>query len=60
MNYMEHNNIKLEHLNRSLLHLNKYGDSIIANNFLTILNKWLFDKDMPDEIKENNQIALGL
>ena len=36
MTYMEHNNIKVEHLNRSLLHLNKYGDGIIANNFLTI------------------------
>ena len=36
MKYMEHN-IKIEHLNRILLHLNNYGDSIIANNFLTIL-----------------------
>ena len=34
MRYMEHNNIKLEHLNRTFLHLNKYGDNIITNNSL--------------------------
>ena len=31
--YMENENIKIEHLNGSLLHLNKYGDSVFANNF---------------------------
>ena len=36
MTYIEHNNIKLEHLNRSLLHLKNYGGNIIAINFLTI------------------------
>ena len=39
MRHMEHNNIKSEHLNLSLLYLNKYGDSIITNNFLTILKE---------------------
>ena len=35
--YMEHENINIEHLNRSLLHLNKYGDSFFANNVLILL-----------------------
>ena len=39
MRDMKHNNIKTEHPTRSLLHLNKYGGSIIANNFLTILKE---------------------
>ena len=39
MKYMEKENINLEHLNGSLLHLNKYGDSAFANNFLIGLSR---------------------
>ena len=58
MRYMEHNNIKIEHLNQSLLHLNKYRDSIIANNFLTSLKERLFDNGIPDETEDSNEIVL--
>ena len=54
----KHNNIKIEHLNRSHLHLNKYGDGIIANNFLTILKEWLFINRIPDETEDCNEIVL--
>ena len=35
----ENDNIKLEHSNGSLLHLNKYGDSVFASNFLILLKE---------------------
>ena len=36
--FLENGNIDAEkHLNNSNLHLNRYGDSILANNFLDIL-----------------------
>ena len=59
---MEHNDIKLEHINRSLLHLNKYGDCIIADKFLTVLKEWLFDNNNNNnkiiEIENNNEVPL--
>ena len=39
--YMEHENMNIEHHNGSLLHLNKYGDSVFANNFLILLKERL-------------------
>ena len=35
--YMEHENINIEHGNKSLLHLNKYSDSGFVNNFIILL-----------------------
>ena len=37
--YMENENINIEHLNGSLLHLSKYGDSVFANNFSILLKE---------------------
>ena len=37
--YLEHNNIHAnQHLNKSLIHLNRHGDNILSNNFLRALN----------------------
>ena len=69
LKYIAHNNIKIEHLNRSQLHINRYGDSIIANNFLRILKVWRLSKILTNEIdtdiltneiKKNNEAATGV
>ncbi len=37
--FLEHNNIHAnQHLNRSLIHLNRHGDNILSNNLLRALN----------------------
>ena len=37
--FLEHNNIHAnQHLNRSLIHLNRHGDNILTNNLLRALN----------------------
>ena len=56
MKHMEHNNIKLESLDWSLLQLNKYGDSIIANNDYLITVQLMKLKAIMEQLKRLQQL----